>query len=187
MHNINTHTGPSFSLRNRAGRVVWSVVYIFLFRTSPKPFHGWRNMLLRCFGAKIGKGAHIYPSVKIWAPWNLEIAEQAGVGNNAILYSQGKIYIGKKTVISQGAHLCAGTHNYDKPGFPLMTMPIVIGDDVWIAAEAFIHPGVTIYNGAVIGARSVVNKNIPEWMICAGNPCNLKTGCPIKTAFPLCR
>ncbi len=175
MHNQNTHTGPSFSLSNRISRVIWGVTDFFLFRFSPKPFHKWRSFLLRCFGAKVGMGVHVYPKVKIWAPWNLELADGCGVANYVTLYSQGKISIGKWSVISQGAHLCAGTHDYNQPGFPLTTSPIKIGSNVWVAAEAFIHPGVTIDDGCVIGARAVVNKNMPAWMICAGHPCE-----PIK-------
>jgi putative colanic acid biosynthesis acetyltransferase WcaF len=171
MHNQNTYTGPSFSLRNRIARVVWGVVVLFLFRYSPKPFHSWRSFLLRCFGAKVGRGVHVYPGVKIWAPWNLDLADECGVANGAILYSQGKITIGRRAVISQGSHLCAGTHDYTKPGFPLVTRPIVISDNAWVAAEAFVHPGVTIGEGCVIGARSVVTRDMPAWMVCAGHPC----------------
>jgi putative colanic acid biosynthesis acetyltransferase WcaF len=123
------------------------------------------------FGAKLGKGVHVYPNVKIWAPWNIELGDECGIANGVTLYSQGKIRIGKRTVISQGAHLVAGTHDYTKPGFPLITLPISIGDHVWIAAEAFIHPGIKIGEGSVIGARSVVSKNMPAWMVCAGHPC----------------
>jgi putative colanic acid biosynthesis acetyltransferase WcaF len=123
------------------------------------------------FGAKLGKGVHVYPNVKIWAPWNIELGDECGIANGVTLYSQGKIRIGKRTVISQGAHLVAGTHDYNKPGFPLITLPISIGDHVWIAAEAFIHPGIKIGEGSVIGARSVVSKNMPAWMVCAGHPC----------------
>lgn len=171
MHNQDTFTGPSFSLRNRLGRVVWGLTCTLLFRPTPRPLHSWRSFVLRCFGAKVGKGAHVYPGVRIWAPWNLELGQQAVVGNGATLYSQGKIKIGKRTVISQGAHLVAGTHDYTKGGFPLITKPIVIHDHVWIAAEAFIHPGVTIGEGCVVGARSVVTKDMPGWMVCAGHPC----------------
>ncbi|CAN5445639.1 colanic acid biosynthesis acetyltransferase WcaF [soil metagenome] len=171
MHNTNTYNGPSFSLKNRLSRVVWGVVYMVLFRYSPKPLHAWRSFLLRLFGAKVGKGVHVYPAVKIWAPWNLDLADECGVANGAVLYSQGKITIGKRVVISQGAHICAGTHDYRKSGFPLITMPIVIGDHVWIATEAFIHPGVTVGEGSVIGARAVVSKSMPSWMICSGHPC----------------
>src|SRR5690554_7741730 len=171
MINQDTLTGPSFSLTNRIGRMVWNIVYLFFFRFSPVPLHGWRSLLLRIFGAKVGKGVHVYPKVKIWAPWNLELSDQCGVANDTILYSQGKISIGHRTTVSQTVHLCAGTHDYTKPGFPTITKPITIGDHVWIAAEAFIHPGVTIGEGCVIGARSVVTRDMPEWMVCAGHPC----------------
>lgn len=114
---------------------------------------------------------HVYPGVKIWAPWNLHIGDETGVANGVTLYSQGLIAIGKRVVISQGAHLVAGTHDYTDPGFPLITFPITVKDHVWVAAEAFLHPGVTIEEGAVIGARSVVTKDMPAWMVCAGHPC----------------
>jgi putative colanic acid biosynthesis acetyltransferase WcaF len=171
MINTDTHTGPSFSLRNRLGRVLWHVIDVIFFHYSPKPLFKWRSFLLRLFKAKVGQGVHVYPKVKIWAPWNLDLGDQCGISNGVILYSQGKITIGKKAIISQGSHICAGTHDYTRIGFPLVTMPITIGDDVWIAAESFIHPGVTIGEGSVIGARSVVTKDMPSWMVCSGHPC----------------
>ena len=119
----------------------------------------------------IGENSIIYPGVKIWAPWNINLGNECGIANGVILYSQDKISIGVRAVVSQGAHLCAGTHDYRKRGFPLTTAPINIGDNAWIAAEVFIHPGITIGAGSVIGARSVVNKNMPPWTICAGHPC----------------
>lgn len=171
MINKDTHVGASFSLRNRMMRVAWEVVAILFFNPSPRPLHRWRGFLLRVFGAKVGKGVHVYPGVKIWAPWNLTLADECGIAKGATLYSQGEIKIGKRAVVSQGAHLVTGTHDYSRSGFPLKTLPIHIGDHVWIAADAFVHPGVTIGNGCVIGARSVVTKNMPEWTICAGHPC----------------
>jgi putative colanic acid biosynthesis acetyltransferase WcaF len=171
MVNENTHIGPSFSMQNRLGRLLWNCTYILFFRYSPKPLHKWRSFVLRCFGARIGKGVHVYPAAKIWAPWNVEIGDGSGVANGAILYSQGKITIGKNAVISQGAHLCAGTHDYTTKGFILITKPINIGDNAWVAAEAFVHAGVNIGDGSVIGARSVVTKHMPSWMVCSGMPC----------------
>jgi putative colanic acid biosynthesis acetyltransferase WcaF len=171
MHNQDTYTGASFSARNRAARLLWNIVFSLLFRFSPRPFHSWRALLLKIFGAKLGRGVHVYPNVKIWAPWNLELGDESGIANGAIIYSQGKITIGKRCVISQGAHLVSGTHDYNQTGFPLITIPIRIGDYAWIAAEAFIHPGITIGNGCVIGARSVVTKDMPEWTVCTGHPC----------------
>jgi putative colanic acid biosynthesis acetyltransferase WcaF len=171
MDNTNTYTGASFTLSNRIKRVVWGMAYTILFRFSPRPFHAWRAFLLRIFGAKVGKGVHVYPGVKIWAPWNLVIADECGIGSGAILYSQAKITIGYRSIISQGTHICTGTHDYTKEGHPLMAFPITIGEKAWLAAEVFVHPGVVIGDGAVIGARSVVTKNMPSWMICAGHPC----------------
>ncbi|MFD2573289.1 putative colanic acid biosynthesis acetyltransferase [Spirosoma soli] len=171
MVNQDTFTGPSFSLKNRIGRAIWGIVAGILFRLSPRPFHSWRSFLLRCFGAKVGRGVHVYPGVKIWAPWNLELADECGVANGAILYSLAKITIGRRAVVSQGAHICAGTHDYTRPGSPLVAMPIQINDFAWVAAEAFIHPGITIGEGCVVGARSVVTKDMPSWMVCAGHPC----------------
>ncbi|MDB6134140.1 MAG: acetyltransferase [Verrucomicrobiales bacterium] len=168
---VDTFTAPSFSLSNRLQRLVWNVVYLFVFRLIPGPFHGIRAAILRGFGARIGKSAHIYPGARIWAPWNLEVGSEAGIANGAILYNQGKIFIGRRAVISQGAHLCAGTHDYEQAGMPLITRPIRIGDYAWITAEVFVHPGVNIGEGAVIGARSVVTRNIPAWTVCGGCPC----------------
>jgi putative colanic acid biosynthesis acetyltransferase WcaF len=173
MHNTDTFTGPSFSISNRTARLVWHIADLLLFKYSPKTFFIWRSFVLRCFGAKIGSGVHVYPKVDIWAPWNLTIGDQSGIANGVILYSQGKIIIGKKSIISQGSHLVTGTHDYTKNEFPLKISAITIGDNVWVAADTFIHPGISIGNGSIIGARSVVTKNLPPWMVCSGHPCKV--------------
>lgn len=167
----DSFTGPSFSLSNRLARVVWNFAWFTLCRFTPRPFHAWRAFILRLFGAKLGSGCHIYPKTVIWAPWNLEVGDETGVADGAILYNQARIQLGRRVVISQGAHLCTGTHDYEKPGFPLIAREIKIADHAWVAAEAFVHPGVSIGEGAVVGARSVVTKDVPAWMVCAGNPC----------------
>ena len=172
---ICAHTGPSFSLKNRIARAIWGIVCAVLFRPTPRPFHAWRNFVLRIFGAKIGRGCHIYPKVRIWAPWNLICDEEVGIGDGAILYNQASITLGKRAVVSQGAHLCTGTHDYESEGFELFAKAITVGDHAWLAAECFVHPGVTVGEGAVVGARSVVTRDVPAWMVCAGNPCK-----PIK-------
>jgi putative colanic acid biosynthesis acetyltransferase WcaF len=168
-------SAPSFSLRNRAARALWSAVWLLLFRISPRPFHAWRCFLLRCFGAKLGRGCHIYPGVIVWAPWNLECGDNVGAGDRAILYNQARITLGNGSVISQGAHLCTGTHNYNSEKFELLAFPIRIGARAWVCAEAFVHPGIEVGEGAVIGARAVVTEDMPAWMVCAGHPCQ-----PIK-------
>jgi len=176
MSNINdAHTGPSFSWRNRLSRGAWGVFCLLFFRFSPRPLHGWRSFVLRCFGAKLGRHCHIYPRAIIWAPWNLECADEVGIADNVIVYNQAKISIGYRAVISQGSHLCSGTHDYESPNFELIAHPITIGAQAWICADCFIGPGVNIGAGAVIGARSVATKDMPPWMVCAGHPCK-----PIK-------
>ena len=177
-HNTDTIKGPSFSLKNRLSRVLWNLVNLLFFRYTLNPLHSWRAYVLRIFGAKVGKGVYVYPKVKIWAPWNLVLEDECGIANGVTLYSQGKITIGKRAIVSQGAHLVAGTHDYTKLGFPLYTKSIKIGDFAWVAADSFIHPGVEIGEGSVIGARSVVTKNMPQWMVCAGHPCK-----PIKERY----
>jgi putative colanic acid biosynthesis acetyltransferase WcaF len=166
------YRGPSFTLGNRMLRALWGVSYLLLFRISPRPFHVWRVLLLRLFGAQIGRGCHIYPSVMVWAPWNLKIGDHVGVADGVTLYCMDEIRIGDFAVVSQGAHLCGGTHDHNSKNFQLIAKPIVIGIHAWICAEAFIHPGVVIPEGVVIGARAVVTKSLPlPWMVYAGNPC----------------
>jgi len=171
----NAHTGPSFSFSNRAARAVWNMGWLILGVPSPRFAHGWRRLLLRLFGAKVGKNVHVYPGARIWAPWNLVLGDECGIADGAILYSQDLITLGRRAVVSQGAHLCAGTHDYNRVGFPLVTKPIVVGAEAWLAAECFVMPGVSVGDGAVIGARSVVIRDMPAWTVCAGHPCR-----PIK-------
>ncbi len=165
------HTQPSFSLKNRLARLAWNVTYQLLFRFSPRPVHAWRSFLLRLFGAKMGRHCHVYPSVKIWAPWQLILDDYACLADGVNCYSMATVHLGRKSIVSQGSYLCTGSHDYESPNFQLYAKPIYIGNQAWICAESFICPGVTIGEGAVIGARSVVTKDIPAWMVCAGNPC----------------
>ncbi|QNL51718.1 putative colanic acid biosynthesis acetyltransferase [Olivibacter sp. SDN3] len=172
-HNVDTYTGASFSLSNRLRRLLWNITYHLFFRYSPRPFHSYRSTILRCFGAKVGKAVHVYPGVKIWAPWNLILKDECGVANGVELYSQDLITIGYRAIISQGSYLCTGSHDYTKAGHPLFTKPIVVGDRAWVASYCFVHPGVTIGEGSVIGARAVVVKDMPKWTVCAGHPCQV--------------
>lgn len=172
IENNNPYKNASFTFGNRLCRQIWNLTYVVLFRFSPRGLHIWRAFLLRLFGAKLGKGCHIYPAVKIWAPWNLRFGDYVGVGDGVTLYSMDKITIGSFAVISQGAHLCCGSHDYNSKNFQLFAKPITIGEHAWVCAEVFIHPGVSVANGVVIGARSVVGKHLAtEWSVYAGNPC----------------
>jgi len=151
-------------------RFIWSILYLVFFRPSPRLAYGWRNMILRILGAKIGKSVKIFPSVKITYPWNLEIDDESIISWNVQIYNLGKITIGKATIISQNAHICAGNHNYQVPEFTLLMPPIHIGSQVWIAADAFIGPGIEIKDFAVIGARAVVVRNVELGNVVGGNP-----------------
>jgi len=173
--NADPHREATFTVGNRVRRAFWGAAYVLLFRPSPRPSHRWRSFLLSIFGAKMGKGCHVYSKVRIWAPWNLVVEDEAGVADDVILYSMATITVGRRAVISQGAHLCTGTHDYEDRNFRLYAKPIAVGAEAWICADAFIGPGVTVGEGAVVGARSVATKDLPPWTVCAGNPCR-----PIK-------
>lgn len=150
-------------------RILWGLCRP-LFRFSPRQFFSWRRFLLRLFGAKIGRHVHVYNSAVIYMPWNLEIGDWSAIGELVYVYNLGRVSIGSRATISHRAHLCAGTHDYQDATLPLLKPPISIGDESWVCADAFIGPGVTVGEGAVVGARSVVVKNVPPWQVVAGNP-----------------
>lgn len=159
------------SWQNRMARAIWTVVYLFLFRPfGTKFFRTWRNFLLRCFGAKLHHRAGVYSSVKIWCPWNLEMDDNAWMGPMVDCYNASRIKIGKDATVSQRAFLCTATHNIHSKAHELITAPIVIEGQAWVAADAFIGPGVTIGHGAVIGARACVFKDVEPWTVVGGNP-----------------
>lgn len=162
--------GASFSLANRITRVAWGLTWLVLARFTPPPLHAWRRLILKAFGAKIGRGARVHASVRIWLPANLELGDNTLIGPGAHLYNQGRITIGARTVISQGAHICASTHDIADPNFQLVVRPIAIGEQAWVAAEAFVGPGVTIGDRAVIGARAALFQNAEPDGVYSGNP-----------------
>ena len=160
-----------FGIVNKIFRIIWNICYWFLFRPfNLNMFRGWRALVLKIFGAKIGKSAIIYASARIWAPWNLTVGDYSVIGPQVDCYNQGKITIGKHSNISQKTYLCASSHDFTISSFPLILCPIVIQDQVWIAADAFIGPNVFIGEGAVIGARSAVFKEVSPWTVVGGNP-----------------
>ncbi|UCD74934.1 MAG: hypothetical protein JSV91_14245 [Phycisphaerales bacterium] len=165
-----TERRSTHSVGNRFARGVWGLVQGTLFRFSPRPFHRWRNWLLRLFGAKLHPTARVYPRARIWAPWNLQMAEYATIGEDVDVYCPRKLRIGANSVVSQYSYLCGATHDFEKPNRPLVPLPITIGTDVWLAADVFVAPGVTIGDGAVVGARSSVFKDLEPWKVYMGSP-----------------
>ena len=158
-----------YSPTEMAGRVFWSLAQP-LFRYSPRRCFAWRRFLLRCFGAKIGCGVHIYPSTRIYLPWNLAAGDNSAIGEDVLVYNLGPVTLGERVTISHRAHLCAGTHDHTRADFPLLRPPIAIGSDAWICADAFVGPGVTVGEGSIVGARAVAMKDVRPWMIMVGNP-----------------
>jgi putative colanic acid biosynthesis acetyltransferase WcaF len=161
-----------YSFRENLLRVLWWL-FLPLFRNSPRIFFGWRSFLLRIFGANVGEYVHIYNSAIIYMPWNLEIGDWSSIGEHAYIYNLGKVRIGRETTISHRAHLCAGTHDYTRSDLPLQKPPITILDQAWVCADAFVGPGVVVGKGAIVGARAVVTKDVPPWMVVAGNPARI--------------
>lgn len=149
---------------------LWWLVQSTLFAMSPQMLYGWRRWLLRRFGCEIGAGALVRPSVRITYPWKVKIGARCQIGDHAELYSLGPITIGDDAVISQGSYLCAGSHDHRSVSFNIYAQPIVVEPESWVCAGAFIHPGVTIARGSVIGARAVVQKNTEPYLIYAGSP-----------------
>ena len=167
--------------RGRSAVVVqlWWLVQATLFACSPQVMFGWRRWLLSLFGAKIGKGVLLRPSVKVTYPWKVSIGDFAWIGDDVVLYSLGEIEIGDHAVVSQRAYLCAASHDYTQPDFPIYAKKVCVGAQAWLATDVFVGPGVTIGDGAVVGARSSVFHDLPPMMVCVG--------CPAKPVKPRIR
>lgn len=149
---------------------IWWFVEAVFFNLSPQFMYGWRRFLLRLFGAGIGAGVVLRPSVKVTYPWKLKIGDRSWIGDDVSLYSLGEIEIGADTVISQKCYLSSGSHRYNKTDFPIYSEKITIGDECWLATDVFVACGITVGKGTVVGARSSVFNNLPEGKVCYGNP-----------------
>lgn len=155
---------------NKAARSLWNVVWLFLYRPTPRPMHFWRCWLLRMFGAHIGKGVKVYQSARVWAPWNLTMEDGSCLGDDVDCYNVDKVHLGPGATVSQYCYLCTASHDYTRRSRPLMTAPIRVGADAWVTADVFIGPGVTVGDGAVVGARSTLVKDVQAWTVVAGSP-----------------
>jgi len=158
-----------YSRGEQLRRVCWSAGQ-WPFRLSPRPFFGWRRFILRLFGAQVGEQVHVYPSTRIYMPWNVELGDWSALGENVYIYSLGYVVIGRGVALSYRSHVCAGSHDLSDPVLPLLKPPVTIRDGAWIGTEAYIGPGVTVGEGAVIGARAVITGDVPPMAIMAGNP-----------------
>jgi putative colanic acid biosynthesis acetyltransferase WcaF len=153
-------------------RLLWSCVQLPFWLRIPRVLSPARIALLRLFGAQIGHRC-LVGSARIWIPWNLHMDEFAAIGDSAEIYNLAPVRIGANSVVSQRSYLCTATHDYTKSNFPIYSLPITIGASAWIAAGVFVSPGINVGEGAVLGACSVVTKDVPPWTVCAGNPCRV--------------
>lgn len=169
--NIGKNYKNNLTLKNKLGRLSWRVCYWILFRPfSNRIFKKWRTFIISLWGAEIGKHSSVHSSAKVWAPWNLKVGENSSIGDFVNCYNTGYVIIGDDVIISERVFICPGSHDISDPNFPMIPSTIKIEDKVWIAAEAFIGPKVTIGEGAVVGARAAVFKDVVPWSVVGGNP-----------------
>lgn len=171
MHPATPQQSSPHPVSNRLARAIWSLVYTLLVRPSPRFAHRWRNLVYRLMGARIHPTARIYPTARVWLPSNLVMGEHACVGDLTDIYNVAPVTIGPRSTVSHYSFLCAASHDFEDPSQPLTVAPITLGENVWLAADVFVAPGVTIPDGVVVGARSsVFAGDLPPWHLCAGNP-----------------
>ena len=172
---------PPITKQDRLRRLAWGIARRFLYRPTPIAWHGWRARVLRAFGARIEGRVYPYPDIAVWAPWNLQMAPESCLGPGVICYNVSPIRLGKGVTVSQRSYLCTASHDFDDPGFPLVAGPIILEEGVWIAAEVFVGPGVTVGARAVVLARGVVVRDVPAGAVMGGNPArHLRDRAPLE-------
>jgi putative colanic acid biosynthesis acetyltransferase WcaF len=162
-----------WSVSNRMMRLLWEICWTIFCVWTPKPLNQWRLLWLRVFGAKLHGTPFVHQRARISIPWNLTMHDKALLGDRANANTLGQIEIGERAIVAQEVYLSSGSHDFDQRALPLVTAKIVIGDDAFIGARTFVMPGVTIGKRALIGACSVVTRDIEENVVAAGNPCRV--------------
>ena len=165
--------GSPWGVGDRAMRVLWGFAWALCCSWTPKPLNPWRLFWLQVFGAKVHGRPFVHQRARIEIPWHLTLHDRACLGDRANAYSLGEIEIGAGATVAQEAYLSAGSHDFSQPNIPLVTGRIMVGEDAFIGARAFVMPGVTIGARSVVGACSVVTKDVPADSIAAGNPCRV--------------
>ena len=166
------HESP-WPLGHRVLRLLWETSWALLCAWTPKPANPWRLFWLRVFGAKIHGTPFVHQRARIAIPWHLTLHDRCCLGDRASAYSLGEIEVGARATVAQEVYLSTGSHDFDRPGIPLLTAKITIGEDAFIAARTFVMPGVTIGARSVVGACSVVTRDVPADVVAAGNPCRV--------------
>lgn len=161
---------PPPDLRDKLRRLVWRVVYMTVYRFTPTPLFGLRCRILRVFGAAVAPGARPYPRASVWAPWNLDMATGSCLANDVDCYNVAPVRLGRGATVSQRAFLCTASHDIRSPAFDLVAARIDIGAEAWVAADAFIGPGVALAERSVVAARAVVTRSVAQEVVVGGNP-----------------
>jgi putative colanic acid biosynthesis acetyltransferase WcaF len=156
--------------RSLITRALWYVVNALIFDSWFCPFYGPKRILLRCFGASIGRGVVIKPRVNIKRPWRLSVGDHSWIGEGVWIDNLASTTIGAHCCISQGTYLCGGNHDWYDVRFALRLAPISIADQCWIGAKSIVAPGVLIGEGTVTLLGSVVTEDTATWAIWGGNP-----------------
>lgn len=162
-----------WSMNERARRILWEYCWLLFCVWTPKPANPWRLFWLRVFDARIYGTPFVHQRARIAVPWNLTLHDRACLGDRANAYSLGEIEIGERAVVAQEAYLSTGSHDFTQPSMPLAVAKITIGEDAFVGARAFVMPGVKIGARAIIGACSVVTKDVPDNVFAVGNPCRV--------------
>ena len=167
------YTRSGWPLGVKVRRALWGPFKILFLRGTGRWLSPVRIAVLRLFGAQIETPTLVMDGVLIWHPWNLTLKRYSALGRGVEVYNFAHITIGEQATVSQGTYLCSASHDFEDPAMPLTYRPITIGAQSWVAANCFIGPGVTVGEGAVVGACSVVVKDVPPWVVAAGNPARI--------------
>ena len=168
---LQFHVSKPYNRRSQAARLFWRITWLTstLF-LPPSLGQEWKRFILRCFGAKISSKAVVYSSAKIFMPWNLEMQAFSCLASGVDCYNAAPVVLEAYATVSQRAYLCTASHNISSMVHEQIAKPIRIGKYAWVAAEAFVGPGVTIGEGAVVGARAAVFRDVETWSVVGGNP-----------------
>jgi putative colanic acid biosynthesis acetyltransferase WcaF len=171
-HQASAYSSP-WTRAEKLRMLLWELSWLLMCRWTPKPMNAWRLIWLKLFGAKIYGYPFVHQRAKITLPWNLTLHDRACLGDCAIAYSLGEIELMQDCTVAQEAYLCTGTHDFNSAARPLQTGKIVIGKSAFIGARAFVMPGVAIGDSAIVGACSVVTKDVKANICVAGNPARI--------------
>jgi putative colanic acid biosynthesis acetyltransferase WcaF len=179
-HEQDSAYSSPWSLRERFRLGVWTIAWSLMCAWTPKPLNRWRVLWLRAFGAKVSGRPFVHQRARIHSPWRVTLHDHACLGDESYLYSLGEVEIMEDATVAQQAYLCTATHKFEDPCRPLQTGKITVGRSAFVGARAFVMPGISIGEGAIVGACSVVTRDVADHQIVSGNPAAAKAGAPAR-------